>query len=74
MVATPLEHTPIPVQMGIDAIDLMTDEQRCALAIYAANQVTSAHCVLQLHRLEKLARDTAFDISARRMVDEARHG
>ena len=74
MVATPVEPFFLTAQMGIDAVAHMSDEQRVALALYATSKVTSAHCVLPLTRLTNLARETAFEISAQRMVDGARHG
>lgn len=74
MVATRENPHLITAQMGKDAVDHMTDEQRVALAIHAVNLVTSEHCVLPLQRLTKLARETAFEISANRMVDGVRHG
>lgn len=74
MVATREYPQPITAQMGKDAVDHMTDPQRVALAIYATNLVRSEHCIMSLHRLTNLARETAFEISANRMVDGVRHG
>lgn len=74
MVATHQEPFFVTAQMGKDAVDHMTDPQRVALALYATNLVKCEHCIMSLHRLTNLARETAFEISANRMVDGARHG
>ncbi len=74
MVATHPQPRSAICQMGMDAVDYMTDAQRISLAIYAAKQVTSIHCVSDLKRLQNLAKDTAFELSAKRLLDEVRHG
>jgi putative heme degradation protein len=73
MVATSSIPFLAKAQAAQDAIDQMTDPQRVALGLYATNKVTSTHCVLQLTRLQNLARETAFEISATRMADEVRN-
>ncbi|SHE78145.1 hypothetical protein SAMN05444339_10245 [Loktanella atrilutea] len=58
-----IRPAPIAVQMARDSIDLMTQEQRVALAIEIVRDITSSHCVQHLLRLGSQATTTGNEIA-----------